>query len=91
MRTIVFRLTCLIFAFLTSFWSLNLCADLEGVSGGSRPPPPLENENLLNLRNKIIANMPKTPLGKHNYPSNPSPLWKIFLDPRMKSLGMKRI
>lgn len=49
-----------------------------GVRGVPIPPSPLENENLLNLRNKIIANMPITPLGKHNYPSNPTPLWKNF-------------
>lgn len=36
------------------------CADLEGVGGGGVPTP-LQNENLLNLLSKIIANMIGTP------------------------------
>lgn len=53
------------------------CADLEGVGGGGVPTP-LQNENLLNLLSKIIANMigtppPPSPSGKHNNPSDPPP------------------
>lgn len=37
------------------------CAVFEG-KGGRGVPTPLENEKLFNLRSKIIANMPRTPL-----------------------------
>lgn len=48
--------------------SMRSCADFE-------------NENLLDLHSKVIANMPlipPPPRVKHNYPSEPSPRKKVF-------------
>lgn len=41
---------------------------------GVPPPPRLENENLLNLRNKIIANKPLTPSWQTQLSFGPTPL-----------------
>lgn len=53
---------------------MKTCADLEG-------------RKILHC--KIIANMPQTPPGKHNYPTDPPPLGKKFLDMRMNSIALR--